>query len=225
MDPTYWTDLAADYLTAWSLAFPSPGGIASEPSHRNAIIIACSIAEHETNNGRAWPGTQNFGAVQLRSLTADERAAYDAGTLKAGDYTPTRDGVLHVDTNPPGIPYPIWFAAFDSRPAGIAHFLKVLWRLSAGAPDVEGATCADVALAMYLHGYYEGAHPGARPSWKRVPPLTPLEAANVADYAHAAQACRDRIEPALASWDYGRDQVAPDSARPASGSGPGDSAA
>jgi hypothetical protein len=205
----YWPLLAADYLTGYALAFPSAGGIASEPSHRNAIIIAMSVAEHETNNGRAWPGTNNFGAVQLRTLTPNELASFQAGTLKAGDYNAAHDGVLHVDTHPPGIPYPVWFAAFPTRAEGIWRYLQTLWRLSAGRADFTDATCADVVKEMYLHGYFEGFHPGARPVGKRTLPLTPPEQANVDDYTGAVQKCRDMIEPQLDSWDYGRDQNVP----------------
>lgn len=209
MDNAYWLSLAEDYLTAYAQAFPSAGGIASEPSHRNAIVIAMSCAEHETNNSRAWPGTWNFGAVQLRGLTAAELDAFHAGTLKAGDYLPDHSGVLHVDTHPTAagsVPYPVWFYAAPTRVLGIVHFLKTLWRLSSCDPDNEDATCATTAQAMYMHGYYEGWHAGARPVAKRVLPLTPPETANVADYAGAMQKCRDVIEPALTGWDYGRDQ-------------------
>jgi len=210
-DPSYWLSLAEDYLTAWSLAFPSAGGLASEPSHRNAIEIAMSCAEHETNNGRAWPGQNNFGAVQLRSLTADEQAAFDAGAIKAGDYTASRDGCLRVDTHPGPtgpVPYPMWFAAFPDRPAGIAHFIKTLYRLTGGMFSDDAATCASTAQAMYLHGYYEGAHHGARPVGHRVNPLTAPELANIADYAGAMQRCRDVIVPMLTGWDYGLDPAA-----------------
>jgi hypothetical protein len=205
----YWPELAADYLAAYAIAFPSAGGIASEPSHRNAIILACSVAEHETNNGRAWPGTWNFGAVQLRALTLQEAYAYNAGQLKVGDFTPSRDGVLHVDTHPTANgpqPYPEWFAAFPNRVAGIVHFLHVLWQDSDCAPDALDATPFSVADAMYQRGYYEGRHSGARQVGKRSYPLTAPEQANVTDYANAVAACMATIGPALASWDYGRDQ-------------------
>ncbi len=205
-DATYWCGLAADYLTAYATCFPSAGGIASEPSHRNAIVLAMSVAEHETNNSRAWPGTNDFGATQLRGLTPAELAAFQAGTLKAGDYTPSRDGVLHVDTHPtPSGPqrYPVWFAAFPTRVEGIAHFLKVLWRLSGGVADQDGCTSAGLAAEMYMRGYYEGAHAGARPVGQRNPPLTMPELANIADYGGAVEACRGTIEPQLAAWDYG----------------------
>jgi hypothetical protein len=211
LDESYWLSLAADYLSAYVQCFPSAGGLASEPSHRNAIMLAMSVAEHETNNGRAWPGTNNFGAVQLRGLTLQERRAFDDGTVGAGSYNSDRTGVLHIDTHPGpsgAIPYPVWFAAFDDRVAGIAHFLKTVWRLSSGAPDADNATPFSVADAMYQHGYYEGAHHGARPVGQRSYPLTSPEQANVTDYANAVAACMAHIGPALTAWDYGRDQAA-----------------
>lgn len=132
LDVDYWTALANDYAAA------APGALGHQPS-RWALVLACSVAEHETNNGRAWPGAWNFGAVQLRELTAAEQAAFAAGQLHAGDYT--RDthradvprGILQVDTHPgPSGPvrYGVWFAAFNSRVQGIAFFLRTLWRLT-----------------------------------------------------------------------------------------------
>lgn len=206
MDAAYWTSLADDYVAAYQQAFGRPA-----PS-KSPLILSMSCAEHETNNGRAWPGTNNFGACQLRGLTPDENTAFHAGTLKAGDYTPSRDGVLHVDTHPTPsgpAPYPVWFAAFPTRVAGIAFFLKTLYRLSSNAPDADGATCATVAEAMYRHGYYEGAHAGCRPVALRVGPLTPPEQANVGDYARAMNLCLTSIMTYLSSWDVPTPPPAP----------------
>jgi hypothetical protein len=207
----YWPSLLDDYVAAYQQAFPSAGGAAERTPSRNALLLACSVAEHETNNGRAWPGTNNFGAVQLRGLTLQEKTAFDDGNLKAGDYTPDRTGVLHVDTHPSpsgSIPYPVWFAAFDERTDGIAHYLKALYRLSDSEPDKDDATCASVVLHMYEHGYFEefDHHRGiVRPVGKRVPPLLPEEQARVDDYAGAVNGCLAMIAGALTSWDYGRD--------------------
>ena len=197
LDPNYWPELASDYDRAAVQQF---GRIVS----RDALCLAMSVAEHETNNGRAWPGTNNFGAVQLRTLTVQEVTAFQAGTLKAGDYTPNRDGVLHVDTHPTPSgpqPYPVWFAAFDSRVNGIAFFLKKLWSLSDAVAESQGCTTNELALRMYLHYYFEGAHPGARGWGKRSVPLTPPEAANVSDYAAAITKCLTTITSALGGWE------------------------
>lgn len=214
----YWPALLADYVAAYQAAFPTAGGAAESLPTRNALILACSVAEHETNNGRAWEGQNNFGAVQLRGLTLQERAAYDAGELKAGDYTADRTGCLRIDTHPGPtgpIPYPEWFAAFATRPEGIAHFLRVLWRLSSSYADEPDATPFGLADAMYQRGYYEGAHHGARPVGNRNYPLSAAEQANVTDYANAIAHCMGFIGPALETWDYGRDAAVTETVDPA----------
>ena len=195
LDPNYWPQLAADYDRAAQQAF-------GRTVSRDALCLAMAVAEHETNNSRAWPGSFNFGAVQLRGLTPAEAAAFAAGTLKAGDYTPSRDGVLHVDTHPPGVPYPVWFAAFPTRVAGISFFLRTLWRLSAGAPEAPDATPASVALAMYQHHYFEGRHVDDRP-WVAVRPvpLSAPEQANVDEYAGAVARCLAEIVTNLGGWE------------------------
>jgi hypothetical protein len=195
MDMLYWQSLATDYDTAARDAF-------GRSVDRDALVLAMSVAEHETNNGRAWPGSNNFGAVQLRGLNAAEFAAFQAGTLKAGDYNADRSGVLHVDTHPPGVPYPVWFAAFPTRVLGVAYFLKALWRLSAGACEAPDASAATVALAMYCHHYFEGRHVDERP-WVAVRPvpLSPDEQLNVNEYAGAVSACRDTIIAGLGGWE------------------------
>jgi hypothetical protein len=203
MDQSYWTALADDYAAA------APGALGHNPP-RSALLLAMSVAEHETNNGRAWPGAWNFGAVQLRALTAAEQAAFASGQLHAGDYTRATGradvprGILQIDTHPgPNGPerYGVWFAAFDTRVQGIAYYLRTLWRLTGGAAESPDATCATVAEAMYRHGYFEGSHHGARPMGARTGPLTPPEAANVADYAADMARCLATIGPALDGWD------------------------
>jgi hypothetical protein len=209
----FWPKLADDYVSAYKQAFPTAGGSAESLPSRNAILLAASVAQHETSNGMAWPGQNNFGAVQLRGLTLQERAAFDDGDLKPGDYNADRTGVLRVDTHPgPNgpIPYPEWFVAFDHRVDGIAYFLKTLWRLSGGEFARDGADPMSLSVAMYRHGYYEGAHHGARPVGQRNDPLTAPEQANVSDYAHAVTGCLATIAGALGSWDFGRDRVAGD---------------
>jgi hypothetical protein len=209
----YWTLLADDYVAAYKSAFGAEG----QTPGRVAILVAMSVAEHETNNGRAWPGTNNFGAVQLRSLTADERAAYHAGTLKSGDYDAAHDGVLHVDTHPLGNgasePYPVWFAAFPTRVEGVAHFLKTLWRTSESAPDAPDATVLSVVTEMYCGHYFEDRFQDDRP-WqaRRAQPLSAPEQKDVEDYAGllnggGVNACYATICGALGAWDFGRDPV------------------
>jgi hypothetical protein len=201
--PGYWPALAEDYARAYLLVY-------GKCATREALELAMSVAQHETCNGEAWPGSFNFGAVQLRQLTLGEQADYKTGLLKAGDrfagqpWPGPPGGELHVDTHPTPQgpqPYPIWFAAFPDRVSGIAYFVRALWRLSSGVADSPGCTAQDLAEQMYLHGYYEGAHAGGRPLGKRYLPLTPPEAANVADYATAVDRCLQMIVAALGSWE------------------------
>lgn len=208
LPPDYWPSLATDYVAAYMQAFPTAGGSAEYTPSRNAILLCMSVAEHETNNGRAWPGTNNFGAVQLRSLTPDERQAFDDGSLHAGDYNAQGNGVLHVDTHPLGNgasePYPVWFAAFKLRVDGIAHFLKTLYADSLSAPDAPGSDPGSVAEAMYCGHYFEGAHKDDRKfQARRAVPLSAPEQSNVDDYARAVTGCLATIAGALGSWDYG----------------------
>lgn len=188
-DTGYWATLANDYTTAGAGLSP------------HCLLLAMAVAEHETNNGRAWPGTFNFGAVQLRACTPEELGAYHSGALQPGDrISGNPGGVLHIDTHPTPAgpaPYPVWFVAFSRQVDGVTYFLRTLLRLTGGALTAPGANGSSVARAMYMHGYFEGAHPGARPYNQRKPPLLPAEEANVADYAAAIVACVDRIIPLL----------------------------
>lgn len=193
LDKNYWTELAADYVTAGPYRT------------KRALILAMAVAEHETCSSRAWPGTWNFGAVQLRTLTSAERDAFKSGTLKAGStYPGNPGGVLHVDTHPTPqgpVPYPVWFATFPDRVSGIAYFLRVLDKLSNGAATKPDAWAGSLAEAMYLRGYYEGAHAGARPLGQRVAPYNAGEAANISDYTLAVTRCLTAIVPQLpADW-------------------------
>lgn len=183
----YWASLANTYVIAYARLF----GIS--PS-KHAVLFAMTVAEHETRNGRAWPGCNNFGGVQLRRLTTEERAAFDAGTLKAGArLAGNPGGELHVDTTPTAhgnVAYPVWFAAFPTVIDGVTYFLKILLK---GRPacrvvvDSPSAPLADLATMMYVTGYYEGFHAGGRPLGKRSLPLLPAEQANVDDYTKALE--------------------------------------
>lgn len=201
-DLAYWTALRDDYFAAYARR---NAGVLTERAFR----LACAVAEHETNNGEAWPGTYNFGAVQLRGLTPDETARYAAGELKAGDrFAGNPGGALHVDTHPTPRgpqPYPVWFAAFPSRVDGIDYFLHTLSRLTSG---VLGPTrgpawlCVEatpelVATAMLLGCYYEGSHAGMRPCGHRSLPLTVPETKNRDDYATAIQRGMDLLASVL----------------------------
>lgn len=201
-DRAYWETLAGDYVRAYGQVF----GV---PPTRHTLLLAMAVAEFETLNGRAWPGTFNFGAVQLRGLTDDELARFHAGTLKAGDRFPGNPGgVLHVDTHPPAVPYPVWFAAFPTQVDGVRYFLKTLFRAAnekAVAANPNGSP-QDLATAMYLNCYFEGSHAGARPCGKRALPLTKPEQDNVDAYAGAITSRMTALDQNLAGWDVPQDR-------------------
>lgn len=212
MDVSYWQALYADYVTAASKT--------GQTWTKEMLLVAMACAEHETNNGRAWPHTNNFGAVQLRSCNPDELGRISAGTLKAGDTFPSPapghpGGVLHIDTHPVkggSIPYPVWFVYFgDDRVAGIQYFLQVLWRLSAGCLAVEATcNCSDCATQMYCHHYFEGFVQDDRPFQAvRALPLSTNEQKDVDAYAGAMQACWNIITTAIGSEDGPLSDVEP----------------
>jgi hypothetical protein len=178
-DSKYWSDLASDYLRA-------------SVKLAERLAIPMCIGEFETNNGRSWPGTYNIGAVQLaeRQVPADLWVKGRGGQLPVGTRFSVQPGfpvggVLHVDTHPTEngpVKYYAWFAAFTDRPCGITYFLLQLNRISNGAIWKADATVVSVVTAMYMGGYFEGNHAGARPLGHRVLPLTSPEQANVNDY-------------------------------------------
>jgi hypothetical protein len=173
------TEAPAEYRRASVLAF------GREKTSR-ALWLARAVAMQETRNCTVWPGTNNCGAIHLRELDADERLAFEAGELSPNDTTP--GGVLRMDSRPTprGMePYPVWFATYPTRVAGIAAFERLLWHRVGAALEDAAATPETVARALYLVGYYEGKHPGARAVVDRSEPLTEAEQANVDDYAAA----------------------------------------
>lgn len=190
MDRVYWERLVDDYITAFRLVT----GTTPTP---HALLLVATPAEFETNSGRAWPGTFNFGAVQGRAPTPEERAEIEAGTLKEGARITGAPGyVLHVDTDPVRGPYFMWFAAFTNQRDGVAHYLRTLLRPETLKVVRANGTLRELALAMYLAGYYVGKHPGARYYTQRKRPLLAAEQANIDDYANALERVfRQTIEP------------------------------
>lgn len=189
-------------LAAWRARFKT------EPTRR-AIFVSCAVAEHETNQGDAWPGEHNYGAVQWRVPTDEERQRIASGELRAGSRIP--GGALHIDSSPsPTGPrwYPCWFRAFDSDLDGAQFFLGVLVN-GQTAPDLARGDCAMVAFGMYMHGYYEGNHAPGRPRSARTSQLTPGESLNVADYARAVRRCYDAIALACAGWGLDLEDAPP----------------
>jgi hypothetical protein len=189
----------------------------SQPPSKDAVAITVAQADFETRDGDAWSQCFNWGAVDLRAITAPEALAISNGALKDGDWLypdgshssvrkPGAIGQLHTDTHPGSDgaeKYHTWFAAFDDDVAGAQHFLEVVFRMI-GDFDWTGARnlmVHDYATRLYLHGYFEGEVPGARPYAARKLPLTNPEAANVTNYARSITECLVGIDKALTAWE------------------------
>ncbi len=198
MDRSYWEQLVVDYIAAFRRVVGSP------PTPK-ALLLVATPAEFETNSGRAWPGTFNFGAVQGRKPTAEEYLEIAAGTLKEGDILrPTTPGtpglVLHKDTDPTLGPYFTWFVAFATQREGVEHYLNILLRPEARKVVLGEGSLRDLATAMYMAGYYVGKHPGARYYAQRKLPLLKPEQENVDDYTGALERVfRQTIEPNMST--------------------------
>lgn len=191
---SWWTDLADDYVTAYRNLF---GGLPS----RDQVLYAMAVAEFETNNGRAWPRTYNFGAVQLRTPTTAEQAEISSGALQAGSVLPASGGkpggVLHEDTHPASGPYWVWFAAFPNQLDGVTYFLQTLYSRDGcnSAGSIE-----DLVSCMYLHCYFEGSTPGARPCGSRSIPFTAPEQANVDAYVGYVTRTYGAVSSNVGGW-------------------------
>jgi hypothetical protein len=211
-DARSWAVCKADTLVA---AWRDTTGLT--PS-KQAAMIALAVAIHETGAGDAWPGEHNWGAVQKRKLTDDERRA-----LEAHGVAPTRanrdlaasllpyasDEALHWDSDPslvspsnPSGGFFVWFWRFPNDYQGARTFISalVVSRPTVAASLVAGDV-ASAAHAMYCTGYYGGVHPTGRPRSQRcAPPMTSGELANVADYTSGIYHALGGITGALASW-------------------------
>jgi hypothetical protein len=176
-----------------------------ETPTKHAVVLICAVGEHETQCGDAWGQSGNWGAVQRRSMTAEERQV-----VLAGGKPPPRDPfeALHGDSSPVHGRYQYWFWQFPPGvvypPAGLAGDDAGAWKMITGAlmndrpgrPSVrdviDTATDAELADRMYARGYYEGFHDPSAPGGKE---------ANVADYARAIGHARAEFEAGLAGWE------------------------
>jgi hypothetical protein len=192
---------------AWKQAF------GREPFRRE-IYSAMAVAEHETRQGDSWPGTNNYGAVQWRVPTADERAQIAAGTEKKGTIIP--GGILEGDSSPGTGGYWCWFRTFPTAQDGAVFFLHMMVSAD-NAAAVQAGDALGIATGMYLHGYFEDTHVPGRPRGKAngathrpntlaelaVNPFTPGEAANVADYAHSVASIYGPLSAQLEAAGWG----------------------
>ena len=114
------------------------------PPNLAAIQAGQAVARGETFYGNAWPGTNNWGAVQCAA--ADASGQCPVGTYPSTDTHPTSSGGA--------IPYAACFCTFSTAQAGAQKFLNTWLHDVAGV--LGSANTYDYALAMYQHHYYEG---------------------------------------------------------------------
>lgn len=179
---------------------------------RGELLYLLCVAEHETHCGDDWKDRlgnplHNWGAVQWRVPTADERLRIQAGDLVKGSTIP--GGVLEEDYSPNGGNYWVWFRTFLNDRAGAGFLVTTLYKHNpeARAVAAAGGKSIDFCTAMYRRGYYENTHPTpaekaagmkpARPVYGpkgeilRTDPLLPAEAENVRDYTSSV----DKLMP------------------------------
>jgi hypothetical protein len=163
----------------------------------HAVVCILSVAELETGCGD-FKGSHNWGQIQRRQLTADERALVDRGELP-----PPRDDreILSWDTSPKRRadgsteqhPYPVWLRRWPDDQAGAADLLSVLLdaRPSIGS-RIDTITIPELAAAMYATRYYEGSHARSEPN---------AAALNAAAYGNGlTHRLRSLVEPGLTGW-------------------------
>lgn len=184
------------------------------PPSLAAVLYPLAQADIETQDGDAWGGANgphNWGAVDLRAPNVSELVAIHSGALKAGmwlysdgtwgsDHRSESVGQLHLDTHPDGTSYAMWFRAFSTDVEGAESFLGVVLSMVGDLFTNPDPSIDDYAARQYLHGYYEGRHAGARHYTQRSIPLTPPEAANVADYVAGMQRVLPGLRKALDGW-------------------------
>lgn len=195
----FYVTLADDIAFAYRTVF------GSDPT-REQVIAAMCVAQFETNSGRAWishNGAINLGAVQWRSLTASELAAYKAKALERYDtvsaQTPGGPGGILIDTDsdPNSGGFVAWYAAFKEQVDAAVYFVRAVFKTAA---ERAASSYSDLAVAMYQAGYYGGVHPGARPVGQRNPPFNTAEQANIDAYTKGLAGAYATIAPHLANW-------------------------
>lgn len=200
-------DDKADALArAWSLRY---GG---EVITRNAALLLLAVADLETGMGefRGIPGLQllpgpshNWGQIQRRQLTPDERASLAKGIIPR----PRNDGeFLSGDVSPDTGAYHVWLCRFPDDVAGATRLIALLVDGEKLRTRIASMTPTEVAQTMYDARYYEGAHSRSEPGGP---------AKNVAAYAANITAHYQKLAGALGNWSPPND----DSSGSAGGSG------
>jgi len=190
-------------VTAWQKRY------SGQLPTKHAVVMTCAVAEHETVCGDAWNHSGNWGAIQRRPMTANERAVAGAG----GTPQPT-DAFeqLHGDSSPINGHYATWFWSFPSgviyEPAGLAGDAAGAWKLLEVLLDhraniknaINVIDAQTLASDMYHTRYYEGVHDPRKPGGVE---------ANIADYSHALAWASGAFSQGLVDWQPGGDVTPP----------------
>lgn len=188
----------------------------------HAVVLALSVAQHETRCGDSWPGEFDWGATTLRALTAAERKVLaDAGiyptigagrveaaaraqaALEAAGLAPS-NGVIHCDstTDDKGThPYFVYFFRGQDDADGARYFVHLLAEKKAAKAVLEtpAGTEQGLAQAMYRAGYFWGFHPHKKYVGKDGKEHDGNQE-NVDDYANSLRALTPGIRLALKDW-------------------------
>lgn len=177
-------------VTAWRKRY------ATTPT-RNAVVLILSVAELETHAGD-FRGAHNWGQVQRRQVTVDEKIQ-----IAAGKTPPPRDAseILSTDTHPTAtgpVTYSVWLWAFPDDVAGADKLLSVLLEERPSIKKaIDGLTFEGLAGLMYDSKYFEGSHPRNEAGGP---------AANIAAYAKSMRSYN--VDALLFGWMPGLDVAA-----------------
>lgn len=220
-----WYRKANAYAEAWLKVFNSAPNL-------HAVVLGLAVAEHETRCGDAWPGENNWGAVQLRSLNAAERQAVLGIPPHPTNVEEAREaikvaglvepkGALHADYSPTKARYYfVYFVRYDIEAEGAVKCVRTLAEERPSCrivlTDQYGSEYA-LAERMYATKYYEGFRDPTATyelqggKWvKLVDPTVPAKGQrmagrdlNITDYARALAKLTPGIKAALVGWTLG----------------------
>jgi len=177
------TDKADALAAAWHRRYGP-----NAPLTKHATVAILSVAKLETGMGD-YRSSHNWGQIQRRTITDDERAQINAGVEPA-----PRDAneFLNGDTSPDTGSYLVWLWKFPNDVEGANKLLEVLLdKRPAIKRAIDSITFEELARLMYETHYYEGSH-------KRTELGGPQ--ANINAYAGGLRKAADGIAPGLGQW-------------------------
>lgn len=177
----------------------------------NATTILCAVAYHETQCGDAWNNSHNWGGIQRRSPTTEEKEV-----LKSGGHPTPRDSneILMGDSSPKTGKYPVWFWAFPNDVVGADKLLQILLdNRKEIKSSIDTIDPYNMARVMYKTHYYEGFH-NPDPAPGEVVPVggfTAGQVLNILDYKNAIGRGMNDFTNALYGWKPGDPVPSPNS--------------